>query len=41
MEKYIFPWDSHVMIESPWAMPLFLLAAGILLSIISWIRKAP
>lgn len=39
MEKYLFPWESHVMIHYPWAMPLFLLALGILLSIISWIKR--
>lgn len=38
MEKYIFPWKSHVMLEEPWIMPLFLIVLGILLSVITWIK---
>ncbi len=38
MEKYIFPWDSQVMINYPWVMPVFMLIMGIVLSIISWIN---
>lgn len=40
MEKYIFPWDSHVMISYPWVMPLFLLVMGIFLSILCWIKNS-
>lgn len=32
------PWKSHVMINMPWAFPLFLVVAGTILSIFSWIR---
>lgn len=39
MEKFLFPWESHVMKNYPLAMPIFLLALGILLSIITWSRK--
>lgn len=38
MEKYLFPWDSRVMIDHPWAFPVFLFVLSVLLSVISWIR---
>lgn len=39
MEKFLFPWESHVMRDYPLAMPIFLLILGIILSTITWFRQ--
>lgn len=39
MEKYIFPWDSQVMISYPLAMPIFMIIMSIILSVIGWIKN--
>jgi len=31
------PWKAHVMLEKPWAFPIFLISSGILLSTITWV----
>jgi len=39
MDKFLYPWQSHVMQEYPWAMPLFLLTVSLMLSVVTWIKK--
>lgn len=39
MEKFLFPWEAHVMRNHPLAMPIFLLTLGTMLSIITWVRQ--
>ncbi|WP_261798741.1 hypothetical protein [Bacillus tuaregi] len=39
MENWLFPWESHVMLSNPIAMPVFMLMVSIVLSIFSWIRQ--
>lgn len=39
MKDLLFPWESHVMIKTPWAMPLFMLILSLILSIVTWVRK--
>jgi len=38
MEKYLYPWQSHVMLDYPWLMPLFLFALAVIFSVAVWIR---
>ena len=40
LQEWLFPWESQVMIEHPFAMPLFMGMISILLSILSWIRTS-
>ncbi|WP_269433135.1 hypothetical protein [Paenibacillus sp. FJAT-27812] len=33
-----FPWVSSVLIQWPWALPITMVAAALLLSLISWFK---
>ncbi|WP_255351803.1 hypothetical protein [Propionispora sp. 2/2-37] len=39
MDKYLFPWQSHIMKEYPWEMPLFMVVLAIMLSVVTWMRQ--
>ncbi|TWD98816.1 hypothetical protein FB550_10870 [Neobacillus bataviensis] len=39
MEKYLWPWQSKVVIDDPWVFYTFLFCLSFILSIITWIRK--
>lgn len=39
VDKFLFPWESHVMKKYPLAMSVFLLVLSIMLSIITWVRQ--
>lgn len=39
MEQFLFSWKSHIMIELPWMLPLFMIVLSVMLSAITWTRK--
>ncbi|MFE8697144.1 hypothetical protein ACFYKT_12440 [Cytobacillus sp. FJAT-53684] len=39
IKEWLFPWESNIMIEHPLAMPVFMVIASFLLSIITWMRQ--
>lgn len=39
MEQFLWPWQSKVIIQYPWALYVFLSFLSIILSIITWMRK--
>lgn len=38
MEKFLWPWESEVIIEYPWALYVFVFFLSILFSMITWVR---
>ncbi|MGM0876970.1 MAG: hypothetical protein ACQEWV_20015 [Bacillota bacterium] len=38
MNRFLWPWESEVVIQYPWMLPAFLIVLSIPLSIISWKR---
>ena len=36
--KIHFPWESSIVLQTPWIMPITLVAAALLLSLISWLK---
>jgi len=39
MKDWLFPWESHIMLTNPLAMPVFMILLSFLLSIITWTRQ--
>lgn len=39
IKEWLFPWESHIMISHPLAMPVFMIIASIPLSIVTWVRE--
>ncbi|WP_342046420.1 hypothetical protein [Bacillus sp. OTU530] len=39
MNKYLWPWQSQVLMYYPWALPAFFAILSIPLSIVSWKRS--
>lgn len=37
--KIGLPWEARVMMESPWLMQAAMLAAALLLSLLTWLRE--
>lgn len=40
MKEWLFPWHSNVMIEHPFALPIFMFITSLLLSIVTWIMQS-
>ncbi|MBP2240963.1 hypothetical protein J2Z40_001523 [Cytobacillus eiseniae] len=38
IKDWLFPWESHIMINHPLAMPVFMGIASFFLSIVTWTR---
>jgi hypothetical protein len=39
IKDLLFPWQSHIMLENPMALPVFMVILSFLLSIITWISQ--
>jgi len=39
MKDWLFPWESHIMMTNPLAMPVFMVMLSLLLSIITWTKQ--
>lgn len=39
INEWLFPWESHIMLKNPFALPVFMVIFSLLLSIITWISQ--